>query len=98
MNNTIASWRTIKGLHKELGKTGNIVVWTKIFVAPEGFSQQVPYVVAIVSFGEKRQTLQVVDFTEDQLKVGQKVVTVVRRIGTAGSEDVISYGLKVKPL
>jgi uncharacterized OB-fold protein len=98
MTNTIATWRTIKSLHKELGKSGKIVVWTKIFVAPQGFSQQVPYVVAIIAFGKEKRTLQLVDYEEDQLQAGQQVVTVVRRIGSAGSEDVISYGLKAKPV
>jgi len=98
MNNTIAAWRTIRGLPKELGKVGTIVVWTKIFVAPAGFGHQVPYVVAIVSFGKEKRTLQLVDYEEEQLRVGQKVITVVRRIGTVGSEDVISYGLKAKPV
>jgi uncharacterized OB-fold protein len=98
MNNTVATWRRIKGLHKDLGKTGKIVVWTKIFVAPIDFQQQVPYVVAIVSFGKEKRTLQVVDYSEEQLRTGQKVVTVVRRIGSVGAEDVIAYGIKVKPI
>ena len=98
MSNTVATWRQTKALHKELGKVGKIVVWTKIFVAPQGFSQQVPYVVAIVSFGKEKRTLQVVDYTEEQLQIGQKVVTVIRRIGFAGSEEIITYGMKVKPL
>lgn len=98
MNNTVATWRRIKSLHNDLGKTGKIVVWTKIFVAPSGFQQQVPYVVAIVDFGKEKRTLQVVDYTEQELRPGQKVVTVVRRIGTVGPEEVIAYGIKVKPI
>jgi scaffold protein (connect acetoacetyl-CoA thiolase and HMG-CoA synthase) len=98
MTNTVATWRRIKGLHKELGKSGKIVVWTKIYVAPEGFSQQVPYIVAIISFGKEKRTLQLVDYEEDQLQLGQQVITVVRRIGSVGSEDIISYGLKAKPV
>lgn len=98
MNNTIATWRQTKELHKELRKVGKIVVWTKIFVAPQGFAQQVPYVVAIVSFGKEKRTLQVVDYTQEQLHIGQKVVTVIRRIGFAGGEDIITYGVKVKPI
>ena len=98
MNNPVTTWRKTKELHKELGKIGKIVLWTTIFVAPAGFAQQVPYVVAIVSFGkDERKTLQVVDYDEKQLKVGQKVVCVVRRIGFPEKEDIISYGIKVKP-
>ena len=99
MNNPVIAWRKNKALHKDIGRVGKIVVWTKIFVAPAGFQQQVPYVVAIVSFGnDERKTLQVVDYDEGQLKVGQKVICVVRRIGFPQKEDIISYGIKVKPV
>lgn len=99
MNNTVATWRKTRELPKELGKMGKIVVWTRIYVAPAGFTQQVPYVVAIVEFGEEgRKTLQLVDFEEEHLHVGQKVITVVRRIGFPDKEAVITYGLKVKPI
>jgi len=68
-------------------------------VAPAGFTQQVPYVVAIVEFDKKeRRTLQLVDYDEEQLQVGQKVSTVIRRIGSVGHEDVITYGVKIKPI
>jgi uncharacterized OB-fold protein len=99
MNNTIATWRKTKELHELLGKTGTIVVWTRIYVAPSGFAKQVPYVVAIVDFGKDgKKTLQLVDFDETHLQSGQKVVTVVRRAGFPGKEEVITYGVKVKPL
>ena len=61
--------------------------------------KQVPYAVAIIEFdGGVRKTLQLVDYDDETLQAGQKVVTVVRRIGTAGPEDVISYGVKAKPI
>lgn len=99
MNSPVQVWRTAKELHKFLGKKGKIVVWTRIFVAPSGYEADAPYVVAIVEFEDKtRKSLQVVDYTEEQLKPGQKVITTVRRIGRAGLEEVIMYGLKVKPV
>ena len=99
MNNPINTWRKTKELHTNLGNKGKIVVWTKLYVAPEGFEKQVPYVVAIVEFKNKeRKTLQVVDYDEENLKDGLQVITVVRKIGEVSSENVIAYGLKVKPL
>lgn len=99
MNSPIQVWRTTKELHKMLGRKGKIVVWTRIFVAPSGFEHELPYVVAIVEFGKgDRKTLQMVDYDESQLKPGQEVITVVRRIGKAAPDDVIMYGLKVKPV
>ncbi len=99
MNSPVQVWRTAKELHKFLGKKGKIVVWTRIFVAPSGYEPELPYIVAIVEFDDKtRKSLQVVDYTEQQLKPGQKVITTIRRIGKAGPDEVITYGLKVKPL
>lgn len=99
MNSPVQVWRTTKELHKYLGKKGKIVVWTRIFVAPAGFESELPYVVAVVEFEDgSRKTLQVIDYTEEQLKPGHDVITAIRRIGKAGPEEVITYGVKVKPV
>jgi len=97
MSNTIAIWRKTKELHKYLGLKGKVVVWTEIFVPPAGYEKQVPYFVGIIEFPDgKRKTLQIVGCGEE-LKPGQEVELVVRRIGKAGAEDVIEYGIKAKP-
>lgn len=99
MSSPVTVWREHKKLHNYLNKTGTLLVWTKIFVAPGGFEHQVPYLVGIIQFdsGEKIP-LQIVDSEEEGLKINQKVITVIRKIGKAKSEDVIEYGIKVKPL
>lgn len=99
MNSPVTIWRSHKKLNNYLNKTGRLLVWTKIFVAPSGFEHQVPYLVGIVQLdtGEK-MPLQIVDCEEADLKINQKVVTVIRKIGKAKSEDVIEYGIKVKPV
>ncbi len=98
MNSPVQIWRNHKNLNKYLNKVGRLVVWTKIFVAPSGFEHQVPYLVGIVDFGDERLPLQIVDCKEEKLKINQKVITVIRKIGKAKSEDVIEYGVKVKPI
>ena len=105
MNSPVTIWREHKKLHNYLKKIGKLVVWTKIFVAPAGFEHQVPYLVGIIDFGDERLPLQIVDCEEEDLPAGrqglktnQKVITVIRKIGKAKSEDVIEYGIKVKPL
>ncbi|MBI2039536.1 OB-fold domain-containing protein [Candidatus Microgenomates bacterium] len=101
MSSPVTIWRSHKKLSAYLNKEGRLVIWTKIYVAPVGFEHQVPYLVGIVQFdppaGGERMPLQIVDCEEQDLKVNQKVVTVIRRIGKTKSEDVIEYGLKVKP-
>lgn len=99
MNSPVQIWRSHKKLHKYLGKQGRLLVWTKIFVAPLGFEHQTPYIVGIVQFEDgERLPAQVVDYPEESLKVNQQVKVVIRKIGKAKAEDVIEYGIKVKPL
>lgn len=108
MNSPVQIWRSHKNLKNYLNKIGRLLVWTKIHVAPVGFEHQVPYLVGIVQFSAKgglasgqngeRMPLQIVDSEEKDLKVNMKVITVIRKIGKAKAEDVIEYGLKVKPV
>jgi len=97
MNSPVQIWRQHKILHQYLNKIGRLIVWTKIFVAPVGFEHQTPYLVGIVQLDKERMPLQIVDTEEEKLKINQKVKIVIRKIGKAKSEDVIEYGLKVKP-
>ena len=98
MNTPAQIWRQHKTLHNYLNKEGRLIVWTKIHVAPAGFEHQTPYLVGIVDFGDHKMPLQIVDCEEKDLKINQRVKIVIRKIGKAKSEDVIEYGLKVKPI
>ncbi len=98
MSTPASIWRQHKTLSPYLNKVGRLIVWTKIFVAPSGFEHQTPYLVGIVQFEDQRLPLQIVDCNEEDLKINQKVKVVIRKIGKAKSEDVIEYGLKVKPI
>lgn len=99
MSSPVQIWRSHKKLSSYLNRIGRLIVWTKILVAPQGFEHQVPYFVGIVQFedGEK-MPVQVVDCLEENLKPNLKVKAVIRKIGKVQSEDVIEYGIKVKPL
>ncbi len=106
MNSPVQIWRQHKTLHTYLGKKGKILVWTKILVPPLGFENQAPYLVGIVEFEDKsRMPVQIVGCEEQDLpagrqglRVNQKVEVVIRKVGKARSEDVIEYGVKVKPV
>ena len=104
MSTPASIWRDHKNLHNYLGKVGKLIVWTKILVAPLGFEHQTPYLVGIVAFnpstgsGQVRMPVQIVDCNEKDLKPNQSVEVVIRKIGKAKSEDVIEYGVKVKPI
>lgn len=99
MSSPVTVWRHHKNIRNYLGKTGKIIVWTKVFVAPAGFEHEAPYFVAMVEFEDKkRMPLQVVDFEGEDLKKNQKIVTVVRRLGKVKLDEVIEYCIKAKPI
>lgn len=99
MTNPAQIWREHKKLHTYLGKKGKLLVWTKISIPPLGFEHQVPYFVGIVKFdsGEKLP-VQIVDCAEKDLKVNKLVEVVIRKIGKVKPDEVIEYGVKVKPI
>src|SRR3989338_392763 len=91
-------WRNQKKTASLIGKTGKIVSWTVIRVPPADFTDQAPYPVVLVELTEgKRIMAQLVDYDQKNLKQGQKVTTVIRRVIKPNSEGVIPYGIKVKP-
>lgn len=91
-------WRNQKKIAKSLGKIGVVESFTYIRVPPVGFEAQAPYPVVLVSIDREKLIGQLVDYEINQLKTGQKVKAVLRRIKESGKEGVIPYGIKFKPL
>jgi len=82
-----------------IGKTGTVVTWTIIRVPPADFGYQAPYPVAVVQLDNGESIVaQMVDYEEKNIAIGQKVITVVRRTVQIQTDDVIPYGIKVKPI
>jgi uncharacterized OB-fold protein len=99
MISPVKIWRNQKKIRALLGKKGKIVSWTRIHVPPAGFISQAPYVVAVVQIDRGNSCIaQLVDWDESHLKVGQSVITILRRTREPGTEGVIPYGIKVKPV
>lgn len=99
MLSPVKIWRNQKKVAQLVGKTGKIVAFTLIRVPPAGFSDQAPYPVVVVELSDgKRICAQLVDWEDKHLRFGQRVVTVVRRSTRPNFDDVIPYGIKVKPL
>lgn len=95
---SVEIWRNSKKLSDLLNKKGRILTWTKITTPSQGYESQTPYVVALVELetGQKLP-LQVIDF-QAELKVNQKILTVIRRLKQPAPEGVIEYGIKAKPI
>lgn len=97
MISPVKLWRRQKKIREYLGRTGQILTWTKIYVAASCFKHQSPYLVVLVKFENgERAVGQLVDYHEKDLKIGEKVISVLRRVRKSGKEEVIPYGLKFK--
>ncbi len=78
--------------------TGEIVSYTVIHAAPEGFEKETPYVMAIVKLDEGPMlTTQIVDCDGLDVTIGMRVKSVFRKIREGGKEGLIYYGYKFKP-
>ncbi len=84
-----------------LKRRGKVLSYTVIHVAAEGFEDQVPYVIAIIELEDgPRLTAQVTDCNPDEIKIGDEVKIVFRRMGEESQDGVIYYGFKgllIKP-
>ena len=99
MQSPVKIWRNQKKITTLLGKTGRIISWTIVRTPPAQFMDQAPYGVVLVELEDgMRLTAQLVDWQPKQLKIGQRVTTVVRRVTQPNADGVIPYGIKVKPI
>jgi uncharacterized OB-fold protein len=79
-----------------LNDEGKILTFTVIRVASEIFSKQTPFAVGIVELKDGvRLTTQIADVADfSQLKIGQKVKLVFRKIQDEGASGLHCYGYK----
>lgn len=79
----------------KLSEQGKIVTYTTIRVAPDQFSTQVPYNVAVIELNEGiRLMAQVVDCKPEDMAIGKTVKIVFRKVQEEGSSGIICYGYK----
>ena len=80
-----------------LKRRGKVLTYTVVHVAANGFEDQAPYVLAIVELEDgPRLTAQVTDCNTDEIKIGDEVEIVFRRMGEDGQDGVIYYGFKAR--
>lgn len=78
-----------------LPNEGEVIAFTIIRIPPKGFTDEVPYALAIVELQDKTRIMcQLADFEEEKLKMGLKVHLEFRKIQEAGESGVIAYGYK----
>ena len=78
---------------------GEVITYTIIHSAPEGFEKQTPYIMAIVQLtAGPMLTTQIVDCEMEDIQIGMSVEGVFRKISESGKDGPIYYGFKFKPL
>lgn len=91
-------WRRQKHTASLIGKKGEITEWTIIRTPPKSFVQEAPYPIVIVKLETGQKMIgQLVDWQEEDLVKGKKVVAVLRKLFPENSESVIAYIIKFKP-
>ena len=82
----------------QLSGAGEVLSYTVVHEAAEGFEMQVPYVVALVRTDEGPVlTGQVVDVEPSEVRIGQRVHATFRKLREEGPAGVIHYGYKFAP-
>ncbi|MBI2641621.1 OB-fold domain-containing protein [Candidatus Roizmanbacteria bacterium] len=98
MISPVKIWRRQKEIRSILGKKGKILTWSIIYAAGPEFKKFAPYPIVIVELeNHQKATAQLVDYDKDDLKIGRKVVAILRKVREGGAEDVLVYGIKFKP-
>ncbi len=76
---------------------GKVYSFTEVTAPPEGFEDQVPYILAIIELDEgAKLTGQVVDVRKEDVKIGTRVERVFRIIQSDDPEGLVHYGFKFK--
>jgi uncharacterized protein len=84
---------------KQFSGKGAIYSFTEVTAGPAGFELEVPYVLAIVELSEgPRLTAQVVGVGEKDVKIGDSVEMIFRKIMEDSPEGLIHYGYKFRLL
>ncbi|MFO7919092.1 MAG: Zn-ribbon domain-containing OB-fold protein [Anaerolineae bacterium] len=83
----------------DLSGKGEVYSFSTVYVAPEGFEEYTPYLVALIKLDEgPLVTAQLTDVEEDDVYVGMSVEMVTRKIREEGEEGLIFYNYKFRPL
>ncbi len=80
-----------------LKRRGKVLSYTVVHIAANGFEDQAPYLLAIIELEDgPRLTAQITDCNPDEIKIGDEVEMVFRRMGEESQDGVIYYGFKAR--
>ena len=83
----------------EFAGHGEIYSFTTVSQAPLGHEGNLPYIVGMVKLDEGPMVeAQITDVNPRDVKIGQRVEMVTRKLREYGKEGLIVYGYKFRPL
>ncbi len=78
-----------------LSDEGTLITFTVVRVASDKFSKETPFPVGIIELNDGvRVTAQIADADIDELKIGQKLKLVFRKVQEDGRAGILCYGYK----
>lgn len=81
----------------EFSGKGKVYSFTEVSSPPEGFEDQVPYILAVIELEEgAKLTGQIVDAHKDDVEIGFPVERVFRVIQRDDPEGLVHYGFKFR--
>ncbi len=82
----------------EFSGRGELYSFTTLFQAPLGFEGNLPYAVGMIKLDEGPIVeAQLTDVNPEDLKIGQRLQMVTRKLRELGPEGLIVYGYKFRP-
>lgn len=93
LNETEETWQA-----HTLSGSGTVFSFSVVRQAPQGYTGDVPYVVALVALEEgPLVTAQLTDCTVDEVTIGLPVEMVTRKLRDLGPDGLLVYGYKFRP-
>ena len=78
---------------------GEIFSFTILHEAPEGYTQNLPFAIALIKLTEgPLVTAQLTDIDNQKISIGMKVEMVTRKLKEDGDKGKIVYGYKFRPI
>jgi uncharacterized OB-fold protein len=78
---------------------GAVYSFTTLTQAPMGFEEMVPYIIGMIKLDEGPMIeAQITDVNPSDVKIGQRVEMVTRKLREYGDAGLIVYGYKFRPL
>lgn len=74
---------------------GKVFSFSVIHAPPEGFENQVPYIISLVKLEEgPLVTAQIVDCNPNEIQIDTKIKKTFRKVSEGGKSGIINYGYK----